>query len=269
VTFALARWRLLNDVPFRYLVPDARLVPEESIRFFTIDEDWLDALAAGALIAAGGGTREVAQAEEALPGSLVAASKHRALVRDVIRGRLSLSDLPEPADTAATVVSGFLLRSALVSGWPGLQIRAWASDALADVPRDVDPSALAASRPDLVVPILRLERLSPAVLMVLFAGVPRLVWLEEPHHGIQYGVEVASGGFSVTVGTASGGTTTVPVPMRAGPVSGVIDVTALAAAIDLARPLARPRGSAALAAELLQAPARQRFSANAAPGGPA
>jgi hypothetical protein len=269
VIFALARWRLLNDVPFRYLVPDTRLLPDESIRFFTLDEEWLDAMVSGALIAGGGGTRELAQAQAALPGSLIAASRHRAFVRDVLRGRLTLSNLPEPAAAASTVVSGFLLRSALVSGWPATQIRAWASDDLADVPRDVDPSVLAASRPELVVPILRLERLSPAVLMVLFEGVPRLVWLEEPHHGVQYGVDAAGAGFTVTVRNAPGSVATVAVTMRAGSTSGVIDVTALAAAIDAARPLPHPRGSAALAAELLQAPARQRFTASAATGGPA
>ena len=84
VTFTLARWRQLNDVPFRYLVPDARLLPEESIRFFTLDSDWLDALSSGALVAGGGGTREISQAQVALPGSLLAATQHASAVRDVL-----------------------------------------------------------------------------------------------------------------------------------------------------------------------------------------
>jgi hypothetical protein len=269
LTFTLARWRLLGDIPFRYLVPDARLLPLESIRFFTLDGDWLDTLASGALVASGGGTREIAQAQSALPGSLIAAAKHQSLVRDVMRGRLTLSNLPMPAADPSDVVSGFLLRSALVSGWPTMQIRAWASDDPADVPPDVDPSTLASSRPELVTPILRLERLSPAVLIVLFAGVPKLVWLEEPHHGVQYGVDAAESGFRVTVRNELGQDTssTVSVPMRSGPIAGVVDITALAHSIDTARPLPHPRGSAALAIELLQAPARQRFSASAAIGG--
>lgn len=275
VTFALARWRLLNDVPFRYLVPDTRLMPDESIRFFTLDPDWLDALTSGALIAGGGGTREIAQAQSAVAGSRVAALKRQAFVRDVMRGRLTLSTLPiletvSPTANSPETVSGFLLHSALVSAWPGLQVRAWASDDPADVPADVDPSVLANARPELVVPVLRMERLSPAVLIVLFAGVPRLLWLEEPHHGVQYGVDAAATGFRLAIRDESGHetTATVAVPMRAGSVAGVIDVSALATAIDAARPLPHPRGSAGLALALLKAPARQRFSKRAG-GGPA
>ena len=45
----LARLRLLHGVPFSYLVPDADLLPTESIRFFYIDRAWTDALVQGAL----------------------------------------------------------------------------------------------------------------------------------------------------------------------------------------------------------------------------
>ena len=45
----LARLRLLNGVPFSYLVPDADLLPIESIRFFYVDRAWTDALVQGAL----------------------------------------------------------------------------------------------------------------------------------------------------------------------------------------------------------------------------
>ncbi len=40
----LARLRLLEGVPFNYLVPDATMLPLESIRFFYVDRNWLDAL---------------------------------------------------------------------------------------------------------------------------------------------------------------------------------------------------------------------------------
>ena len=45
----LARLRLLHGVPFCYLVPDAELLPPESIRFFYLDRAWTDALVQGAL----------------------------------------------------------------------------------------------------------------------------------------------------------------------------------------------------------------------------
>jgi hypothetical protein len=267
VSFTLARWRLLSDVPFRYVVPDARLLPEESIRFFTLDTEWLDALTSGAVATGGVGTRELAQARMAIGRSVAAAERHQPFVRDVMRGRLTVSDIAPAARNGATatgIVSGFLLRSGLVTGWPAMQVRAWASDDPVDVPRDVDSAALATSRPDLVVPILRLERLSPAVLIALFDGVPRLVWLEEPHHGVQYGVEAVGTGFQVTVPDQSGHDTSVAVPMRAGPVTGVVDVNGLAAAINQLRSASAPRGPAALALDLIESPFRQRFDARTA-----
>jgi len=80
-------------------------------------------------------------------------------------------------------ISGFVLRSRLVSGWPGMHVRAYGTDTHKDnetIP-DMDTS------PDRVR-LLRMERLAPAVLLVLFDGVPAVVHLEEPRSGIQFGV---------------------------------------------------------------------------------
>src|SRR3954447_18760906 len=45
----LARLCLLGGLPFDHLVPDARMLPPESMRFFFVDQNWLDALVDGAL----------------------------------------------------------------------------------------------------------------------------------------------------------------------------------------------------------------------------
>ena len=45
----LSHLRLLVGVPFDYLVPDERLLPDESIRFFYIDRSWTDRLLDGAI----------------------------------------------------------------------------------------------------------------------------------------------------------------------------------------------------------------------------
>ena len=85
-------------------------------------------------------------------------------------------------------ITGFVLRSRLVSGWPGLHVRAYATDTRPDdqtIP-DMDTS------PDRVR-LLRMERLAPAVLLVLFDGVPAVVHIEEPRSGIQFGVRLDPG----------------------------------------------------------------------------
>lgn len=263
VQFALAQWRLLHDIPFVYLVPDAELLPGESLRFFDLDGGWLDALAAGALQVGATTAVDQARVSPAETTRLTAsADRYRPMVRDVRRGRATLGGNP-PADRAADdqVVTGFLLRSALVANWPGLSVRAFTT---VDVPSGTDPAQWERDHPETVVPLLRLERLAPSVLLALFDGVPALVWLEEPHHGVQLGAQAVADGYRVPLRGPTGdplGVPDVPVPMRAGSIPGVVDVDALAAALDHAAPLGTPRGSAGLALCLLQPPARQRFAA--------
>jgi hypothetical protein len=82
-------------------------------------------------------------------------------------------------------MTGFVLRSRAVSGWPGLHVRAYRDDTVADdaVVPESDPGRLK---------MLRLERLAPAVLLALFDGVPAVVHIEEPRQGIQFGVRLES-----------------------------------------------------------------------------
>ena len=45
----IARLALLYPVPFQYLVPHTSLLPQESLRFFHLDDNWVNALVDGAL----------------------------------------------------------------------------------------------------------------------------------------------------------------------------------------------------------------------------
>ncbi len=265
VANALARWRLLYDLPFRYLVPDAGLLPPESMRFFAIDDAWLDALSDGALLAGGRGSRETARAQAVQAQARALGLAGMAGVRDVVRGRavVGLPGLPQPVGTGSTPrTTGLLMRSQLVANWPGMKVRAWTSADTADIPPGADDAALEAAHPEFVVPLLRLECLNPSVMIAIFAGEPRMLWLEEPHHAVQFGVDRAiTGALSIQLRDSNGAPAnrTQAVSLRAGAVPGVVDIAALAQGIDAALPLNAARGSAALAVQLLQAPARQRF----------
>jgi hypothetical protein len=274
----LVRLRLGERVPFNYLVPDPAMLPDESVRFFTVDEAWLDALLEGAMAVGSSGSRDVDHSTTVMPAvrsavrsALPMASAvrrkqvRRSAVSGHVRGVLQSAAFPDPGGIPP--VTGFLLRSSLVSGWPGFSVRAFTTTEIPDGvdPTDVDPS--------LYVPILRMELLSPSILLVLFAGTPALVWLEEPHHGIQLGIEeddelfVVSTTGSQVFDTDEHGEEVakkVPVPMRGGPVAGVIDVVGLHATLTQAHSadnrIAPQGGSAALALQLINPPRRQRFS---------
>ena len=177
----LSHLRLLVGVPFDYLCPDDRLLPDESIRFFYIDRSWTDRLVDGAVAVGKIGTREQAHHQGHAPAVNQQVDLSERIVRIIQRGRQSFTDAkaandqnPAPADT----ITGFLLRSSAVSGWPQMDVRAYKTD----VPEPFDPADPKIQ--PLQLPTLRLELLSPGVMIAIFQGVPQLVILEEPHNGV-------------------------------------------------------------------------------------
>ena len=173
----LVRLRLLDGVPFAYLVADSELLPHESIRWFYVDRRWTDALVQGALAVGtvNSDDRTALTARyESVRDELDA--EERNYRRAPGSSRYSGEGGP---------ISGFLLRSAAVSGWPGLHVRGFATEPTggdaARVPSvDAEPMRL-----------LRLERLAPAVLLCLFDGIPKVVHVEEPRQGVQFGFDSA------------------------------------------------------------------------------
>ena len=179
---ALAHLRLLEGVPFSYLVPDAELIPPETIRFFYLDRNATDALVQGALSV--GTVNSVDRVELAQLYQIVRdeVDKAERLVRMKDSDAPILDAQGRPIGIGGPI-TGFVMRSRLVSGWPAMHVRAYATDTRDDLKTipDMDTS------PDRVR-LLRMERLAPAVLLVLFDGVPRIVHIEEPRSGVQFGV---------------------------------------------------------------------------------
>lgn len=243
----LAKLRLLYGVPFFYLVPDARMLPPESIRFFQVDENWLDALLDGAFSigrsTTGDAEREANRTAQAKTAAVSASTTHRArtraqaaqatawiqaavAARDAARQAAgeaaapaagvasdsSSSDTssaapsggtetdaagtaPAPAPATAdtgdsgdggdggdgddsdilteTPVTGFILRSAVVSGWPGMEVRAY-QDAAMTQPADV----------------LRLDRVADDILFGLFGQQVAALQFSEPAETLHFGFEI-------------------------------------------------------------------------------
>lgn len=94
----------LKYIPFAMLVPDERMLPKESIRFFHLDLLWIEALLDGALSIGRVTNRDVKQDVE---------------TREV--NPLKAINFPD--------YSGFLVRSEAVSGWPDLDTKALQNDA--------------------------------------------------------------------------------------------------------------------------------------------
>jgi hypothetical protein len=173
----MARLRLLHGVPFSYLVPDADLLPVESIRFFYIDRAWTDALMQGALSVGTITSADRAQLEAVYPHIRAEVDEAERTIRQP-RGEKLLK-------AGSGTITGFIMRSRVVSGWPNLHVRAYSRDLLAD-----DALTTAAESDPNRMKVLRMERLAPAVLLVMFDGVPAVVHIEEPRQGIQFGARL-------------------------------------------------------------------------------
>jgi hypothetical protein len=176
----LAKLRRLEGIPFNYLVPDERMLPPESVRMFHLDNAWMDALLDGALSIGRSTTGELARHAERARALHVAALDHAA----TIRPNPSAVTLP---DGIPEKLTGLLMRSQVVSGWPRLNVKAWSDTGQQ---RELKP--------------LRIERISNDVLLCLWHGVLADFAIREAPEQLHCGVEQTSGGFSATLRDVTG-----------------------------------------------------------------
>ena len=135
VTAWLGRLVLLYGVPFEYLVPEEAMLPPESIRFFFLDPIWIQSLVQGACSVGNNGYGDSIidrvmnewvqpnQPQQQTPSSLT--NKKAAGVRDRLRHQYEGIDLPPQSEDLHWPLTGFLLRSAVVDGWRGLEVMAY------------------------------------------------------------------------------------------------------------------------------------------------
>lgn len=204
----LTRLLLLHPVSFMHLIADERLLPKESLRCFYMDMQWQEALADGALsldIGAALPPLARAQRRNAL-GKIIDQAMHFRTTRHYLHGQSGQNWLETPW-------SGFLLRSDLVSGWPGLEI-------------EVEEHTGQKLTP------LRFERLSENVLFCLLPRRFHKLTLKEPAESLKFAVPI--------------------IPSQEGMVSekGVLNVSAIAAGLNTAQ--AKDFASAAFARHMVQ-----------------
>jgi hypothetical protein len=261
----LAHLRLLVGVPFEYLVPDDRMLPPESIRFFYVDRSWTDRLVDGALAVGQIGSREEAhhQARGSMLSQLLDQSER--MVRPLQRGTdfVAAKAASDADQRQGQLITGFLLRSSAVKQWPHLDVRAY--DVTIGEPFETSSDHAISHQ----LKLLRLELLAPSLMIALFESEPAMVILEEPHHGVQFGVRHLGSQLKIPLrnkqGTQllkAGKAITVGVPTR-GRHSDVVRVAALRDALKAAEG-ANPdavdqTGSGSFAIAVLDPPWRQHF----------
>jgi hypothetical protein len=147
-------------------VPDQRMLPAESVRFFHVDQGWIRVLLDGASTIGLHTSRDLAAHR------LIAADLYQAVLRNVRnpRRRTRPGELETATcDGPALAAAGMLMRSSLVAGWPGLTI--------------------GASNADGPLEALRIDHLSPSILLVLWPATPTVVTISEPHQSLAFGTD--------------------------------------------------------------------------------
>lgn len=168
----LVRLVLLYPVSYRHLVAHPSLLPRESLRFFFIDDNWVEMLVDGALSSAVDCLRDL----ETVHSQRNALNK--ALSQLVVRYHKRLQGFSEKPDSDQSIPdvymdetkSGFLLRSAVVAGWPGMDVECYDSS-------------------DNPLPVLRMDHLASELLFCVVQGELDHVIFREPAEGMHYGLE--------------------------------------------------------------------------------
>jgi hypothetical protein len=183
ITAWLGRLLTLSGVPFGYLVPDEAMLPPESIRFFRLDENWIRALLDGAFSLGRNLTAEASGASANLDRALLGPVAGQARAAAPLRPRAGVAApaAQDPADTDSAPVAwtGFLLRSRVVSDYPGLGVNVYPKGHTPDDPAPV------------LMPVRRLDRLSPGgdTLLCLVEGNAYRVDVHEAPELLHYGID--------------------------------------------------------------------------------
>jgi hypothetical protein len=238
ITDWLGKLFLLDGVPVNYLIPhehylisrEGGTIAKEAVGTFYIDYDWIEALLGGAL-------------------SIVASEDSRALLNMLKDGRFLPDNIMvnkanstfipgaegEAVPLPKTIrghITGFFLRSELVSGWKGIKVFA----------KDETRSWM--QHP------LKIERVADDIQLCVFAGKVQQLLFIQPPEGIHFGVNASGGTYQKTLRDKAGnvGQTTVSLPCS----NGVFDLKRVAAAIT--EKGTQVLTSAELAFQLLESP---------------
>jgi hypothetical protein len=159
----LAKLALLHHIPFNHLVPDQRMLPVESVRFFFVDASWVRMLVEAAMYVGvhGGRSRAI---QDIISGPLWDLAKKK-----IPQVRKKLLHIIDESPTGMMPASGMLLRSELVSGWPGLEVTGTLKGQ--------------------AVQALRIDRVAPNILLALWSDIPDTVTITQPQQGLSFGTQ--------------------------------------------------------------------------------
>jgi hypothetical protein len=171
----------LETVPVEYLICDEAFLPPQSLRFFYIDENWVDCMLDGAL---------------SLGRNCSFDLSHDVFLHKETRRRLrERNNGQKAAGEQENVRTGFLLRSDLVRGWPGLSIACYTMN----------------SGEKERLNCQNISRIGEDIIFCIADGIIQQLELTEPKEGLSFGFTRDEQG-------------EIPAPFREQTAPGVVDI---------------------------------------------
>lgn len=162
----LSKYSLLYEIPFIYLVPEQKMLKEESLRFFELDPYWIWSLLDGACSIGRNTAYDYSHDEVMIQTAYQCAMKHNAIIRkELAPDRTHRKEVQE----TDSIYTGFLLHSRMVSDYNGLEVTG----------EDKEGKQL---------PLVRLEHLSDRVMLGLFGGRLHRVNIAQPEESLHLGI---------------------------------------------------------------------------------
>lgn len=159
----------LKGVPLEYLIPHTDLLPDESIRFFHLDENWIKSMFSGVL-SMGIKNDYLKNLEPKIWDMVHEKVQSELIIRSTKEGLLR-SDLLQSSEPFR--VTGVLIHSGLVHHFPGLEVYGYSQVLKA---KSLDKQYY--------LPLIRQERLTPKIMMLLFIGEVKTVTINSPKESI-------------------------------------------------------------------------------------
>lgn len=164
----------LQGIPFNYLAPNEGMLPQESLRFFYLDFNWIDALIDGAFSIGRSTTGKATADAELVPSVRQASRRFMRLQRSQVATATTTGAGCDDTNPTGQV-TGILMRSQAISGWPNLRFKGYG---------DLEGTNEICK--------LRLSTLAADVVLCLFDGPIEMLVIEEPPEQLHMGVEAGS-----------------------------------------------------------------------------
>lgn len=200
---------LFYHVPYVYLVPGKECISDDQICFFQVDHNWVLALMDGICSVGRNASIDYSHDTEVIVREYKEALRDNQTVRLKLQGKEEVeADAGGKEDLG--IVSGFLLHSALVDDFRGLEFTAYG--------QVKGGESLTA---------LRIETLGKQFLLGLFRGEIQKLEISQPPEGLHFGFLVEDGILKKTMRNLSDGKinqNTIMIPQKNTAAGRIIDI---------------------------------------------